>query len=159
VDRYRWDEPDRPIEIGPTVDHLVDVLIEHPQYAATSMTGITVSGFAGKQLGWHEVRPPRSLPCSLLAALGGTAARANLQRELLESAAATTSSRVVLGPKEHRRTPDARVPSPVCHVARLLETAMRACRLLTPTIEITVARIARRRCCRDPPTCHGQRQR
>jgi hypothetical protein len=49
ADRCAWADPNGLIEIGPTVDDLVDALIEHPQYGATNVREITVDGFAGKE--------------------------------------------------------------------------------------------------------------
>lgn len=48
TDRCRWDDTDGLVEIGPTVDDLVDAFVDLPEYQATNVTDIVVDGFAGK---------------------------------------------------------------------------------------------------------------
>jgi hypothetical protein len=48
ADRCTWAHPDGLIMIGPTVDDLVDALVDHPQYGATNVADITVDGYSGK---------------------------------------------------------------------------------------------------------------
>jgi hypothetical protein len=49
-DRCTWDDPDGEIEIDYTLEDFIDALIENPQYSASNVRDITVSGFAGKEL-------------------------------------------------------------------------------------------------------------
>lgn len=48
ADRCRW-YSDGLVEIGPTVDDLVAAVVAHPQYGATNVRDVALSGFSGKE--------------------------------------------------------------------------------------------------------------
>jgi hypothetical protein len=50
ADRCTWDDPDGEIEIDYNLEDFVDALIENPQYSASNVRDITVSGFPCKEL-------------------------------------------------------------------------------------------------------------